>query len=87
MSMTGVFSAKRSPRSCRLFMRKVSRLSFSGQIVAFLLLCKAAVFNIHKSFQFLCSNQNGIKTALEGKMAQKVKGRITHMLAEVKGIS
>ncbi|KAA6429316.1 hypothetical protein WJX79_008683 [Trebouxia sp. C0005] len=28
------------------------------------------------------SNQNGIKTALEGKMATKVKGRVTNMLAE-----
>ena len=30
-----------------------------------------------------CSNQNGIKSALEGKMAQKIKGRITNMLTEV----
>lgn len=29
------------------------------------------------------SNQNGIKTALEGKMATKIKGRVTNMLAEV----
>ena len=30
-----------------------------------------------------CSNQNGIKTALEGKMAQKIKGRVENMLKEV----
>lgn len=32
----------------------------------------------------VCSNQNGIKSALEGKMAQKIKGRVVNMLKEVK---